>query len=370
MHTKNIPPTTAMSAADAYAASAAGLRPIVVTGDSDNRVDIILLGDGYTGSEIETIYTSHIHDYLSYIFDDSALTQPFGRYENFFNVYAVDVVSNQSGADDPTAGIVRDTALDATYLFDGVTQRLLYVNETKATTAMNAALSGTGIAAEMRYVLVNDMQYGGGGGYFAVYAAGNGNAREIGLHEIGHSFAGLADEYGGIQEMYLGTEPFEINVTTDPAGEKWAEWLGYVDPDLGPVGAYEGGRYYDFGIYRPTSDSKMRTLGQPFDPIAREEFILGFYELVDPLDGYDDNVGTRYDVQSLSVDAIDPAVIHVDWTVNGQTFVDAGETFNFAAYGFGSGEYTVTARAYDPTDWVRGDRSELEQTVDMDGRYS
>ena len=362
MHT-NTSLISATSAADADVASASGLRPIVVTGDSDNRVDIILLGDGYTNSEIDTTFTSDILDYLSYIFDDSALTQPFGRYENFFNIYAVDVVSNESGADDPTAGIVRDTALDATYLFDGATQRLLYVDETTATIAMNAALSGTGIAAEMRYVLVNDTQYGGGGGYFAVYAAGNDVARDIALHEVGHSFAGLADEYGGIQRMYLGAEPSEINVTTNPAGEKWAEWLGYVDPVLGTVGAYEGGRYYDFGIYRPTLDSKMNILGQPFDPIAREEFILGFYGLVDPLDGYDDNTGTRHGVQTLSVDAIDPAVIHVDWTVNGQTFVDAGEIFTFAAYGFGPGEYTVTARAYDPTDWVRGDRSELEQTV-------
>jgi Ca2+-binding RTX toxin-like protein len=363
MHTQNTPLTSATNAADADAVSASGLRPVIVTGDSDNRVDIILLGDGYTDSEIDTTFTSDILDYLSYIFDDSALTQPFGRYENFCNIYAVDVVSNESGADDPTTGIVRDTALDATYLFDGVTQRLLYVNETAATTAVNAALSGTGIAAEMRYVLVNDTQYGGGGGYFAVYAAGNGIARDIALHEVGHSFAGLADEYGGIQQMYLGAEPVEINVTTNPAGEKWAEWLGYVDPVLGTVGAYEGGRYYDFGIYRPTLDSKMNILGQPFDPIAREEFILGFYELVDPLDGYDDIAGTRHDVQSLSVDAIDPAVIHIDWTVNGQTFADAGEIFNFAAHGLGPGEYTVTARAYDPTDWVRGDRSELEQTV-------
>ena len=364
MDNQNTPlATTAISATDAYTVSAEGLRSIVVTGDSDNRVDIIILGDGYTSSEIDTTFTSDILDYLSYIFDDSALTQPFGRYENFFNIYAVDVVSNESGADDPTAGIVRDTALDATYLFDGITQRLLYVNDTKATTAMDAALSGTGITAEMRYVLVNDTQYGGGGGYFAVYAAGNGIAQEIALHEVGHSFAGLADEYGGIPQMYLGAEPVEINVTTNPAGEKWAEWLGYVDPILGTVGAYEGGGHYDFGIYRPTLDSKMRILGQPFDPIAREEFILDFYDLVDPLDGYDDNAGTRYDVQSLSVDTIDPAVIDVDWTVNGKTFVDVGETFSFAAYGFGSGEYTVTARAYDPTDWVRGDRSELEQTV-------
>ena len=114
MDNQNTPlATTAISATDAYTVSAEGLRSIVVTGDSDNRVDIIVLGDGYTSSEIDTTFTSDILDYLSYIFDDSALTQPFGRYENFFNIYAVDVVSNESGADDPTAGIVRDTALDA-----------------------------------------------------------------------------------------------------------------------------------------------------------------------------------------------------------------------------------------------------------------
>jgi hypothetical protein len=111
---------------------------------------------------------------------------------------------------------------------------------------------GTGIAAEMRYVLVNDSKYGGGGGSFGVYSAGNGDAREIALHEIGHSFAGLADEYGGNVGTYTGTEPGPINVTKNSSGAKWAEWLGYTDPVLGTVGAYEGGFYYDHGVYRPT----------------------------------------------------------------------------------------------------------------------
>jgi IgA Peptidase M64/FG-GAP-like repeat len=337
------------------------LRPIVTTGNSANRVDVIFLGDGYTAADIATNFTSHIANYLSYIFDDSALTQPFGRYEQFFNIYAVDVISNQSGADDPLAGVLRDTALDASYSWDGVTERLLYVNDTKAVTAMNTALSGTGIGAEMRYVLVNDAKYGGGG-YFGVYAAGNPSAREVALHEIGHSFAGLADEYGD-PGLYVGLEPSAINVTKSASGAKWAEWLGYNDPVLGTVGAYEGGYYHDFGIYRPTLDSKMRSLDRPFDPIAREEFVHRFYDFVDPLDGYDSNLGTRSNVQSLKVDVIDPEVIHVDWNVNGQVFANAGERFNLANHGFGNGSYTVTARAYDPTDWVRGDRSDLEQTV-------
>ena len=352
---------------DAQDDAAAPLRPIAVTGNSANRVDIIILGDGYTSSQIASTYTSHIQNYLSYIFDDSALTQPFGRYENFFNVYAVDVVSNQSGADDPVAGVVRDTALDASYRWDGVTDRLLYVDHNKATAAMNGALSGTGIGAEMRYVLVNDTKYGGGGGYFGVYAAGNDAAREVALHEIGHSFAGLADEYDdynpNVISTYTGPEPIEINVTKSSTGAKWAEWLGYNDPILGLVGAYEGARYFDQGIYRPSDNSKMRSLDRPFDAIAREEFVHRFYALVNPLDGHDNNVGTKSNVQSLSVDVIDPSVIRVDWTVDNQTFFNVGETFNFATYGFGGGTYTVTARAYDPTDWVRGDRSDLEQTV-------
>lgn len=339
-----------------------GLRAITTTGDSTNRVDLILLGDGYTASEIGSTFTAHIEDYLNYFFDDSSLTQPFGRYESYFNVYAVDVISNESGADDPLAGTFRDTALDATYNFNNVSDRLLYVSDTKAQAAMNSALAGTNIGAEMRYVLVNDIKYGGGGGYFSVFAAGNSSAQEIGLHEMGHSFAGLADEYGG-NGTYSGPEPSQINVTTDSSGAKWAEWLGYNDPVLGVVGAYEGGLQYDYEIYRPTDDSKMRSLDRPFDPIAREEFVHKIYQFVDPIDGHDDNVGTKFNVQTLSVDVIDSALINVDWTVNGQTFFNFGETFSFADHGFGTGSYSVTARAYDPTDWVRGDRSDLEEIV-------
>jgi Ca2+-binding RTX toxin-like protein len=355
--------TPAITAPDPAPGDTNGLRVITTTGDSTNRVDLILLGDGYTASEIGSTFTAQIEDYLNYLFDDSSLTQPFGRYESYFNVYAVDVISNQSGADNPVTGTFRDTALDASYYWDGVTEQLLYVSDTKAQAAMNSALAGTNIGAEMRYVLVNDSKYGGGGGYFSVFAAGNSSAQELGLHEIGHSFAGLADEYGGNAGTYPGSEPSQINVTTDSSGVKWAEWLGYNDPLLGVVGAYEGGLYYDHGIYRPTDDSKMRSLDRPFDPIAREEFVHKFYEFVDPLDGYDDNAGTKFNVQTLSVDVIDPAVISVDWTVDGQTFVNAGETFSLADHGFDDGSYDVTARAYDPTDWVRGDRSDLEQTV-------
>jgi hypothetical protein len=343
----------------------AALRTLVEAGDSSNRVDIVTLGDGYRSWELQTAYTSDISDLLEYLFDGSLLTQPFGRYRNFFNVHAIDVASAQSGADDPSLGVSRNTALDASYRFDGATDRLLYVDEQIAFEIQSEALDGTGIEPEMRFILVNDVKYGGGGGYYGVYAAGNADAREIAVHEIGHAFAGLADEYeyGAAEAHYTGPEPFEPNVTADPSGSKWAHWLGYDQPGIGVIGAYEGGFYHETGVYRPSANSKMRSLGQPFDAISREQFILQFYALVDPLDGHADNTKAQHDVESLSVEVIDPAVIQVDWSVAGRTFTDAGETFSLKFDHFGFGTYTVTARAYDDTDWVRGDRSTLEETV-------
>lgn len=344
------------------------LHTIQSTGNSANRVDMIFLGDGYTAADISSgTYQNHVDGYLDYIFTANALTDPFSTYRSFFNIHVIDVVSNQSGADDPNAGTYVDTALGASYAFGGGPDRLLYVNTTLANAALNTAVLGTAIGSEMLYVTINAAKYGGGGGRYGVYAGGNSAAHEVALHEIGHSFAHLADEYGDYDStkttVYSGTEPNQPNVTADSTGAKWADWLGYVDPLLGTVGAYESGMYVDQGIFRPTLNSKMKALGQPFDPIAREAFIHEFYKYVDPLDGYDDNATTRTNLHALAVDTIDPAMIDVDWTVNGTTYANAGETLLLEGDAYGWGTFSITARAYDPTEWVRGDRSDLEQSV-------
>jgi Ca2+-binding RTX toxin-like protein len=340
------------------------LRPLLISGPSTNRVDIIFMGDGYTSADIHSTYSSQISQFLAYLFDGGLLTQPFGRYRSLFNIYAIDLVSAQSGADDPVNGIGRNTILNASYRFDGATDRLLYIDEWIARDIEKSVLSGTGIGAEMRFVIVNDDKYGGGGGYYAVFSGGNALAHEIALHETGHAFARLADEYSyGGPTRYGGADPSQANVTTDAGGRKWAQWLGYDQPGIGVIGAYEGGYYSEAGVYRPSLDSKMRSLNQPFDAIAREQFIRRFYEFVDPLDGYTDNTTAKLNPTSLSVDVIDPAIIAVDWRVGNRTFPGHGETLTFDFDYFDFGTHSVTARAYDATDWVRGDRSALEQNV-------
>ena len=114
------------------------IRTTINNGPSSNRVDIVILGDGYTASELSTTFTNHANNFTNYLFDGSSLTEPFGHYQNFFNTHLIDVASAQSGADDPITATMKDTAFNGTFNFNGVTDRLLYVDEALA----NAASSG------------------------------------------------------------------------------------------------------------------------------------------------------------------------------------------------------------------------------------
>ena len=338
---------------------APSVRTVQQTGSSDNRIDVVIIGDGYTASEISTVYAQHVDGLTAYMFNDSLLSQPFGRYESFFNIYAIELVSNESGTDNRATGELRDTALDSFH--DG--DRLIIADSSLADEAVADALAGTGIAVDMRFMPVNTTLYGGAGSFYPTFSAGNFWANEIALHEQGHSFAGLADQYFSAGH-WSGSEPSQPDVTTDASGAKWAQWVGYDQPGIGVIGAYEGGLYNETGIYRPSENSKMRSLGQPFDAVGREQFVLEFYQFVDPLDAWLNNASTLTDVDELWVDAIDADIISVDWTINGTTYVDAGERISLSALGYFDGQFTVTARAYDPTDWVRvADRSSLEQRV-------
>lgn len=342
------------------------LTTLIQTGESSNRVDIIFMGDGYQANEIDTTYLDHVNGFVSHVFSDSALTQPFHQYENFFNIHYIEVVSNDSGVDDPVNNIVKDTALDSTYQYDGVTDRLLYLNGSLGNAVLFDAIDGTDIGAEMRLVTMNSTKYGGGGGYYATFAGGNSNAYEVALHELGHSFADLADEYStGGPATYTGGEPSGPNSTIDPTGAEWSHWLGYDDPDVGLVDAYEGSSYSQFGVYRPTFNSKMRSLNKAFDPIAKEAFVLNFYAYVDPLDDWTGKDGSMSltDPLALNLTAIDDNVIDFEWSVNGTITGGDQASLDVSALGLENGSHVIEARAFDNTGLVRIRLDEIEQTV-------
>ncbi len=267
-----------------------------------------------------------------------------------------------------------DTALDSRFFFDGVTERLLSVNLAKALEVENRSLSAP---AEMRFAVINSEEFGGAGGPYATFAGGHFAAAEIGLHEIAHSFAGLADEYEGFPGVNPNGEPVEPNVTTDPQGLKWEQWLGYEQEGIGEIGAYEGGRYYSQGIYRPSLNSKMRALFQPFDAVSREQLVLQIYEHVQPIDDHapnSDSSGTlSLDfADDAWVNVVDTDTIDVTWQVNGEQIDFDGELLpisEFVTHRIAPGVYDLTATATDNTDWIRLEDQRPRQEVTWTVRY-
>ncbi len=348
-------------------------------GPSDNRVDIVFLGDGYTQADIDAgIYADQVENVLNtYLFAPLLAAEPFSKYKNLFNVHRIDVVSNESGADFPPEDIFKDTALDASYYYDGTLERLLYIDNDKANAARDAALAHAGFTAEMQLVIVNHSRHGGGGADYAVFAGGNVDAPQTALHELGHSFGGLADEYGAEEgdegSVYTGAEPTEVNVTKGISGTKWSKWLGYDQPGVGVIGAYEGGFRYDKGIYRPALASKMLNSSQPFNAVSREKMIWEYYDFIDPLDGWTPTTEVLENPGHLQVTKADPLLFKVDWLVDDEPIREpVGERLDVAALRLAPGNHTITVRAYDPTGfdpingWVRSNQDLLEQFVTWD----
>lgn len=336
----------------------APVTTILDNGPASNRVDLVFVGDGYQSGQMAA-YANHVQTALNALFAQ----EPFRTYRPFFNAHRVTVVSNDSGVDnDPTQGILRDTALDM-YFWCGGTERLLCVSVPKA---YDYALNAPDV--DQVFAVANSTKYGGAGytsNDLGTYSGGNGSSAEIAIHELGHSFGNLADEYDyGGPAAYTGPERPEPNVSIRTAAAmaslqtKWWRWLNDNQGSFdGLVSTYEGAYYSPAGVHRPTSNSKMRNLGRPFNLVSVEALIANIYLEVDPIDGASPTGGSVPATQELWVQPVDPvdAPLTVSWLVNGQVVEGAtGRTFVPASAGLGLvGPQQVLVRVVDNTPWVR-----------------
>jgi len=323
---------------------------ILSNGPSSNRIDIVLVGDGYQASELGA-YSAQ----CATVINDFFLQSPLAQYKTFFNVHRVDVVSNDSGVDnDPDQGIFKDTALDMGFWCGG-TERALCVNVSKALTQANLAPARDQVLA-----LANSSKYGGVGypsSSLGTLAAANNAALEIALHEFGHSFAKLADEYDyGGSTTYSGGEPNQKNASLFDATAmanaqaKWWRWLG-----VGGVSTFEGAVYSQFGVFRPTNNSKMRNLNRPFEQVNTEQFVIYFYRTVHPIDSATP-AGTYPSSTVLTVDPVDPVshALSIQWSANGTPIPGAtGANLNVATLNLPTGLNTVSVTVVDNTTLVR-----------------
>ena len=172
----------------------ADITRVVSTGPSAQRVDVVFVAEGYQASE-RSKFLADVAIFSDYMFSVSSnmsrLNAPFSAFENYFNVSALFVASAQSGTDQPNKGIFVDTYFNSTQ--HGADGRLNYGDQNKLATVLSQSFAAD--AREIGVVLINSPVYGGAGGSSAWVTTGDIASAEVMLHEIGHSFAGLEDEY-------------------------------------------------------------------------------------------------------------------------------------------------------------------------------
>lgn len=335
-------------------------------GRPDNRVNFVILGDGYTADLLDTLFMEHVRNLL-YNTEQGYLTElgePYRRYWSYINICALKVASNEACVDDGDTGQLCDTAFNGR---GDDTSRLGTVNNGLVHSAV-AALMPPSIDVDWEAVALNAGadNWWASGGEVMVWSGGYSpqkHASSQGIHEGGHTFHGLADEYAYFNPNADCTKAVEPNVTTDPSGAKWTEWIDFDHtPGTGTQGVYEGGRYCTQGIYRPSPNSQMNQLPDYFNMPSQQKMIHDIYAIVRPIDAHTPNDTTLNDPGVLQVRLVDPSVLKVEWLVDDESLTnDGGECFDVAS--LPSGEHTVVARVYDDTPWVRDSRDDLEQSV-------
>ena len=273
-----------------------------------DKVDLLLLGDGYTAAEMEKW-----HRDARRLAELLFATSPFKERKGDFNVWALDSPSEESGVARPSDGVHRHSALRAAYDAFGSERYVLAFDNKRLREIASVA------PYEFIEVVVNDRKYGGGGihNLYATVAADTAWAPYVFVHEFGHHFAGLADEYYTSDVAYgpapaARPEPWEPNVTADPKAARWKDLIAAdiplptpwekatfeegqrayqarrrkiraerrpedemdalfreelarstkllsSGPQAGKVGAFEGAMYEAKGYYRPQADCIMFT---------------------------------------------------------------------------------------------------------------
>ena len=250
-----------------------------VGGKPENQVDLLILPDGYGEGEFEKMDNDAAR--FARVFFDY---EPFRNHEDKVSIRMIAAFSAQSGPDEPRKSIYNDTAFGTSFNTFGAERYL--------TTADNKTMRRVAALApyDIIVIMVNTARYGGGGIYnsWSIFAADNEYDEYVYIHEFGHAFAGLADEYfvsGGAYDEDAfypsGVEPWEPNISAFIGGKKesvkWHEMIAdgaplptpNEDKYAGAVGVYEGGGYKSKGLFRGFPDCKMFHKGLvPFCPVC------------------------------------------------------------------------------------------------------
>ncbi|MGZ3691117.1 MAG: M64 family metallopeptidase, partial [Pseudobdellovibrio sp.] len=273
----------------------------------ENRINIVFVGDGYTKDEL-TQFKIDVDTQI----ENLTKQEPFKSYRNYFAFNRIDTASENSGVKLNSTD-KKNTAFDMYYNCSGI-DRLLCIDTDKVMNALTGYENFDIVLA-----LANSDKYGGAGYLtpsIATLAARNATSTELALHEMGHSFADLSDEYEA-SGITTDCDHFQNSSSLDTSEmsaqkSKWYRWL-----DLPNVGAFRGSCYSQ-NFFRPTDLSKMRALNHPYDEINTEQIIKRIYEKVKPIDSWlkTDSTDGHFNLQ-LQILKQSETPLRVQWSVDG-----------------------------------------------------
>jgi hypothetical protein len=258
---------------------------VLNSGDPSVKVDIVIIPEGYTNDEMN-LFKEDCKRFSGYLFNSS----PFKENKDKFNIWGVEAPSIESGTDIPKENIWKKTLINSTfYTFDLERYLMTYDNKTLRNIASNAPY-------DQIYILVNSDKYGGGAIYnhYSVCVNDNKYSEFVFVHEFGHGFASLADEYYTSDVAYedfypLDVEPTDPNLTTlVDFDSKWKDLVDDGTPIPTPdtddyknkVGAFEGGGYMEKGLFRPAHNCTMKSISvDNFCPVCTKAIqeMIDFY---------------------------------------------------------------------------------------------
>lgn len=355
--------------------SQATITQILSNGPPNTCINVVFLSEGYTAVQLGQ-FTNDAGALLDYMRSGP----PFNAYRNYFNGYAISVASAESGADHPLNGIYRNTYFNSSFHSYGI-ERLLTIppndldgNYADGAGKVYALLQALMPEYDIVSVIVNDTEYGGSGGAFLITSK-NINSPEISAHELGHTFAGLGDEYS---DAYPGWVPYEMpNVTqqTNRSLIKWAAWILDSTPVPTPdtpsyasvVGLFEGAEYQTTGWYRPQHICEMRELDNAYCKVCAEALVKTIYTAIQPI--MSNNPATNSTVAlanaqsvTLSIATLQPSAfaLNIRWFTNNVLCTEATNSsfvVHATALPFGSNQVRVEVADTNPA--VRVDPSWL-----------
>lgn len=333
-----------------------------------HAIDFVLLGDGYTRAD-QKQFSADARRCFDYLFR----TSPFDRYRRYFNLYAIHVVSRERGITHPGVRLAdgthacpehspmplqrRDTYFRLSLDLDGI-HRLMGCGNYRG---LRRILHRYAPHCRQVGILSNTDEYGGMGGDILL-ATRNNQSREVFVHELGHSFARLADEY------FAGDDFFEElpNMTHDSrlSTVRWRRWLDVPGVGIYPYqGSAAAARWY-----KPTEAGggglacKMQVLGRPFCPVCREALVERLHELCNPIetvapaDSLVRQQGARCSLRFALTRLLEARGGHtlIVWRVDGRVMQVGGKTFRLRYHRKETpSPHTVSVSVSDESEYVR-----------------